>query len=626
MPEVVVLGSCMVDFSCYSSRFPKAGETLCGKRFAMSNGGKGANQCVAAARLGSSTALIASLGADSFGREYLEKLKLENVDISKVHLRDGIHSGIAQITVTDSGENSIIIVPGANTLLSPEDVNDAQELIKNAKVLLCQFETPLSSTLQALKMFKGRGLSILNGAPAIQNPDPELLRSCDIFCINETEAEMMTGVHISGLFEAQIAVNELLNQGCNAVLLTLGALGAVYASTNSRNVIHVPTAEVTPIDTTGAGDAFLGSFAYFAAYHTNLSIAEIVKKACYVASQTVIKIGTQSSFPFRKDLPADLFAQLRLFCCDNMPDVVVVGAYVADFTCFAPRFAKAGETVVCEKFITSHGGKGANQLVCVARLGGSTGFVSSLGADCFGRDYIEQLKVENVDVSHVHIREGKSSATSLITVAQSGENTIMYVAGASTLLTPEDVENATELIKSAKVLLCQFEIPPAPTLRALQIYKGSGLSILNGAPAQQNIDPELLKLCDIFCVNETETEILTGIVVTKLCGAQDAVNELLSRGCNAVILTLGAHGAVYASKENKNIIHVLAEQVKAIDTTGAGDAFLGAFAYFAAYHPDLPIEEKLKRACYIASQTVLRIGTQSNFPYQKELPAKFFVD
>lgn len=299
----------MVDFSCYASRFPKVGETLGGKKFVMSNGGKGANQCVAASRLGGSTALVASLGADSFGKEYLQKLKLENIDVSKVRLHEEIHSGIAQITVTDSGENSIIIVPGANTLLSPDDIEGAEELIKNAKVLLCQFETPLSSTLRALKLFKGRGLSILNGAPAVQNPDPELLKLCDIFCINETEAEIMTGVPVSGLSEAQDAVNKLLLRGCNAVLLTLGGLGAVYASQSDKNIIYVRTEEVKAVDTTGAGDAFLGSLAFFAAYYSNLTIEEMVKKACYVATRTVLRIGTQSSFPYKKDLPADLFAR-----------------------------------------------------------------------------------------------------------------------------------------------------------------------------------------------------------------------------------------------------------------------------------------------------------------------------
>ncbi|XP_068992371.1 ribokinase-like [Neodiprion pinetum] len=282
---------------------------MCGEKFVTSNGGKGANQCVAAARLGASTALIASLGADSLGKEYFEKLKLENVNVSKVHLREGIHSGIAQITVADSGENTIIIVPGANTLLSPEDVDDAEELIKNAKVLLCQFEVPTAPTLQALKLFKGRGLSILNGAPAMPNPDPELLKSCDIFCVNETEAEIMTGVPVTGLYESQIAVNKLLQKECNAVLLTLGALGAVYASQSNPNVIHIPTEKVTAIDTTGAGDAFLGSFAYFAAYHAGLSIDQIAKRACFVASQSVLRIGTQSSFPYKQDLPADLFSR-----------------------------------------------------------------------------------------------------------------------------------------------------------------------------------------------------------------------------------------------------------------------------------------------------------------------------
>ncbi|XP_046619210.1 ribokinase-like [Neodiprion virginianus] len=602
MGDVVVVGSCMVDFSCYASRFPKVGETMCGEKFVTSNGGKGANQCVAAARLGASTALIASLGADSLGKEYFEKLKLENINVSKVHLREGIHSGIAQITVADSGENTIIIVPGANTLLSPEDVDDAEELIKNAKVLLCQFEVPTAPTLQALKLFKGRGLSILNGAPAMPNPDPELLKSCDIFCVNETEAEIMTGVPVTGLYESQIAVNKLLQKECNAVLLTLGALGAVYASQSNPNVIHIPTEKVKAIDTTGAGDAFLGSFAYFAAYHAGLSIDQIAKRACFVASQSVLRIGTQSSFPYKQDLPADLFSR------------------------YVSRFPKGGETICGKKLLTCHGGKGANQCISAARLGASTGFVASLGDDSFGQKYLEQLKHENVDISKIYIQEGVSSDASQITVTDSGENTIIFVPGANRLLTPDNINDAADLIRSAKVLLCQFEIqPPLPTLQALKIFKGHGLSILNGAPAIQNPDPDLLKLCDIFCVNETEAEIMTGISVTGIPEAQTAVNELLSRGCNTVILTLGVLGAVFASQSNRNIVHVPTEQVKAVDTTGAGDAFLGSFAYFAAYHDNLSLAEKVKRACYVASQSVQRVGTQENFPYKTDLPAKLFA-
>ncbi|EFN80282.1 ribokinase isoform X2 [Harpegnathos saltator] len=307
-PRIVVVGSCMIDFTCFSHRLPKPGETIIGTRFEKKYGGKGANQCVAAAKLGASTALVASLGSDMFAQEYLEILKKENVDTSHVRIQKDKHSGVAHITVAEDGENSIVIVLGANESLTPEHADSAVDVIKNASVLLCQFETPLEATLRALKLHRGHGLSIVNGAPAIESVDPEILRSCDIFCANETEAEVMTGVRPVDLSSAQQVADKLLAKGCNAIILTLGPLGAAYASTTSRIVTWIPTTAVAAVDTTGAGDAFLGALAYFKAYHPQLPTDECVRRACIVATQSVLKFGTHASFPTRGDLPADLFA------------------------------------------------------------------------------------------------------------------------------------------------------------------------------------------------------------------------------------------------------------------------------------------------------------------------------
>ncbi|XP_024938599.1 ribokinase isoform X2 [Cephus cinctus] len=292
----------------YSPRLPKPGETLAGSKFEQNYGGKGANQCVSATKLGASTAMVAALGSDVFGNEYLQRLKLEDVNVSHVTLKKNIHSGIAQITVANNGENTIVIVPGANTLLSTEDVDAAADIIRNAPVLLCQFEIPLETTLHALKLHQNHGLSILNGAPALANPNPELLKACDIFCVNETETEIMTGIQPLSLSNAQEAIDILLSQGCNTVILTLGALGALLASKESTKFIHIVTEQVDPVDTTGAGDAFLGAFAYFRAYHSHLSLEESIRRACQVATVSVLKTGTQTSFPTKKNLPASLFS------------------------------------------------------------------------------------------------------------------------------------------------------------------------------------------------------------------------------------------------------------------------------------------------------------------------------
>ncbi|XP_018402164.1 PREDICTED: ribokinase-like [Cyphomyrmex costatus] len=306
-PKIVVVGSCMIDFTCFSPRLPKPGETIIGTRFEKKYGGKGANQCVTAAKLGGSTALIASLGSDTYAQEYLEILRKENVDASRVKIQSDKQSGVAHITVAENGENSIVIVLGANESLTPELLDSTVDVIQSASVLLCQFEVPLEATLHALKLHRGHGLSIVNGAPALENPDPEIFRLCDIFCVNETEAEIMIGIQPVNLSNIQQVADKFLAKGCNAIIITLGPLGAAYASKMNRNIIRIPTTEVQPVDTTGAGDAFLGALAYFKAYHPQLSMDECIRRACMVATYSVLKFGTHASFPKRNDLPAELF-------------------------------------------------------------------------------------------------------------------------------------------------------------------------------------------------------------------------------------------------------------------------------------------------------------------------------
>lgn len=306
-PSIAVVGSCMIDFTCFAPRLPKPGETICGTRFEKKYGGKGANQCVAAAKLGASTTLVASLGSDVYAQEYVEILRKEKVDVSHVRLQNDRQSGIAHITVTETGENSIVIVRGANDSLSCEQVDAATEAIRSAAVLLCQFETPLDTTLHALKLYKGHGISIVNGAPATENVNPEILRCCDIFCINETEAEVMTGIHPLDLSNMTEAIDWFLEKGCNTVIVTLGSAGAVYASQAERKFTLISTQAVQAVDTTGAGDAFLGALAYFKAHYPVLSMRECVQRACRVATASVLKYGTHASFPSRQDLPQDLF-------------------------------------------------------------------------------------------------------------------------------------------------------------------------------------------------------------------------------------------------------------------------------------------------------------------------------
>ncbi|XP_016998266.2 ribokinase [Drosophila takahashii] len=296
--EVLVFGSAIIDFICYTPRLPKPGETLHGHRFQTGYGGKGANQCVAAARQGSRTALVAKLGADTFGADYLRQLREEHINVEHVQQLAGQTTGVAQIGVSDGGENNIIIVVGANSQLSPCDVAQAEELFREAKVLVCQLETPVEATLTALRNFQG--VSIVNAAPAMVDTPPELLQLASIFCVNESEAALMTQMdQIETVEEAKIAAGKLVQMGANTVIITLGKLGAVFGSANEE-YRHVAAPQVPPekvVDTTGAGDAFIGALAHNLARHPKAQLEEHIAAACAVASQSVQLPGTQASFP-----------------------------------------------------------------------------------------------------------------------------------------------------------------------------------------------------------------------------------------------------------------------------------------------------------------------------------------
>ncbi|XP_053950658.1 ribokinase isoform X2 [Anastrepha ludens] len=282
----------------YTERLPKAGETLHGHTFLTGYGGKGANQCVAAARLGAKCAMIAKLGDDTWGSNYLKQLQTENVNVDHVEQCKGATTGIAQISVADSGENHIVIVVGANNLLSGEDVKKAKALFETAKILICQFETPLNATLDALRAFKG--ISILNAAPALAETPSDLIKAATIFCVNETEAALTTGCgDISTLEHAKTAMKKLLEMGANNVIITLGSLGAVYVrSENPLQFIHVPAIKVTKVvDTTGAGDAFIGALAFNMARFRDSPWYNLIGAANEVAAYSVQHPGTQASFP-----------------------------------------------------------------------------------------------------------------------------------------------------------------------------------------------------------------------------------------------------------------------------------------------------------------------------------------
>lgn len=267
--------------------------------------------------------MVAKLGSDPWAQKYLENLQTQGVETSGVKVVDDT-TGIAQIIVSETGENQIVIVAGANNHLKEDDVENNSAIFKNCKVmqkhsclnldysfvfffqvLITQLETPLNATIHALKVFQGT--SILNAAPALGNFPKELLIYSKILCVNEHEATIMSRIDVKSPEDAKSAIKKFCSLGANMVIVTLGEYGAVYGHKDSEEVIHVPVSRKVGrvVDTTGAGDAFIGSLAYFLVKHPNSSLTNIIGAACEVASYSVQKPGTQSSFPNAKDLNLD---------------------------------------------------------------------------------------------------------------------------------------------------------------------------------------------------------------------------------------------------------------------------------------------------------------------------------
>lgn len=304
-PKICVVGASNIDLVSYAPRLPKLGETLPGSRFQMGFGGKGANQAVMAALLGATVTMVTKVGNDIFGKDYLNHYQQLHFDTRYVSMTDEAATGVAPIWVDEgSGNNAIIVVTGANDLLSVADVEAAREAIVNAQVVLCQWECSLAASLAALRIAHAAGvMTIFNPAPARAELPAEAYQLSDIFCPNETETELLTGRPVATLAQAEAAARVLVERGARQVILTLGERGSLLVTANE--VSHVPTAAVQAIDTTGAGDAFCGSLAYFLA--AGQSIRRAMANANAVAAATVQKRGTQTSFPQRETLPAALF-------------------------------------------------------------------------------------------------------------------------------------------------------------------------------------------------------------------------------------------------------------------------------------------------------------------------------
>jgi ribokinase len=298
-PRIVMVGSSNIDLIAYAPHLPMPGETLHGSRFEMGFGGKGANQAVMAAKLGASVTVITRLGRDVYGEMTLKNYRELGIDTATVLLDDERASGVALIAVDEAtGQNHIVIVGGANDSLSPDDVQRFSEPIRTADALMCQLETPIPATQAAFAIAREAGvMTILNPAPAAPLP-ADLVALTDWLIPNEVEAAMLTGRTIVEDDAAVDAARALQAQGARGVIITLGARGALLLTPDGV-VTSVPTPPVRAVDTTGAGDAFVGAFTTLLA--SGFSPVESVRRACGIAALSVQKPGTQKSFPTRAE-------------------------------------------------------------------------------------------------------------------------------------------------------------------------------------------------------------------------------------------------------------------------------------------------------------------------------------
>jgi len=287
----------MIDLISKVPRLPRMGETLVGQSFHMGYGGKGANQAVMAARLGAQVAMVNKVGRDVFGEGTFQNYREQGIDTTHVMFDDSRFSGVAPIFVDNNAQNFVVIVPGANLGLSPEDVRKAEQVILSADILICQLEILVETTLEAFRIARrGNVRTILNPAPAAPIPE-ELLQLADICVPNETETELLTGLPVGTLAEAEAAARRLLSQGTKTVILTLGERGALLVDQDT--VENIPAVKVDAVDPTGAGDAFVGSLAVYLG--EGGSLREAIRRANAVAALSVTRIGTQVSFPQRAE-------------------------------------------------------------------------------------------------------------------------------------------------------------------------------------------------------------------------------------------------------------------------------------------------------------------------------------
>lgn len=302
---------------------------------------------------------------------------------------------------------------------------------------------------------------------------------------------------------------------------------------------------------------------------------------------------------------------------NKLSTVTIIGSVNLDRTIRVKQMPKPGETMHTKEIFSAGGGKGANQAVAAKRSEAKTNFIGAVGNDDAGRAMLDLLEHEDIDLSGVTTLDNQATGQAYIVVDDAGENEIMLHAGANMAFTPDYVASKTDVIKNSDFVIAQFETGLEATTKAFEIAHEAGVkTILNPAPAIEKVPDDLLAVTDMIIPNETETEILTGIEVTDEASMVKAAKALHDQGIKAVLITIGSKGTFYSVNGETGIVPAF--KVKAVDTTSAGDTFIGAMS--TVLNPDFSnLKDAILYGNKASSLTVQRFGAQPSIPYKKEL-------
>lgn len=298
MNDITVIGSNMIDLITYTNRMPVEGETIEAPEFEMGFGGKGSNQAVAAARLGSKVSMITMVGNDMFGKQHIENYRANQIDTTGVGIGTK-NSGAAPIFVAEDSNNRILIIKGANNELTPSTLDKHLDQIKHSKLIVLQQEIPLETNYYAIELGQKYHVPVLlNPAPADDHLNIDYVSQVEFFMPNETELATLTNLPTTTVEEITLAAKSLVDKGVKHVIVTLGSKGVLWI--NETEQMLIPSEKVNAIDTTGAGDAFIGAFSHY--YTAGETIPEALKHANHYAAISVTKRGTQKSYPTSQEI------------------------------------------------------------------------------------------------------------------------------------------------------------------------------------------------------------------------------------------------------------------------------------------------------------------------------------